>query len=69
MRRDVSERRGRLAGGAAVLALGSVVAKLIGAFHRVALTNILGAGGMGIYQLVFPVYALFITGRGASRAW
>lgn len=61
MRRDVSERRGRLAGGAAVLALGSVVAKLIGAFHRVPLTNILGAGGMGVYQLVFPVYALFIT--------
>ena len=61
MKRDVSERRGRLAGGAAVLALGSVVAKLIGAFHRVPLTNILGAGGMGVYQLVFPVYALFIT--------
>ena len=61
VRRDVSERRGRLAGGAAVLALGSVVAKLIGAFHRVPLTNILGAGGMGVYQLVFPVYALFIT--------
>ena len=41
--------------------MGSVVAKLIGAFHRVPLTNILGAGGMGVYQLVFPVYALFIT--------
>ena len=54
-------RRGRLMSGAAVLALGSIVAKIIGAFHRVPLTNILGAEGMGIYQLVFPVYALFIT--------
>lgn len=54
-------RRGRLMSGAAVLALGSIVAKIIGAFHRVPLTNILGAEGMGVYQLVFPVYALFIT--------
>lgn len=54
-------RPGRLVGGAAVLAVGSIIAKLIGAFYRVPLTNILGAEGMGIYQLVFPVYALFMT--------
>ena len=52
---------GRLAGGAAVLAAGSMLAKVIGAFYRVPLTNILGAEGMGLYQLVFPVYALFMT--------
>lgn len=45
--------------GAAVLALGSIVAKLLGALYRVPLTNILGAQGMGMYQLVFPVFALF----------
>lgn len=54
-------RPGKLVGGAAVLAVGSIVAKLVGAFYRVPLTNILGAEGMGIYQLVFPVYALFMT--------
>lgn len=54
-------RPGKLVGGAAVLAVGSIIAKLIGAFYRVPLTNILGAEGMGIYQLVFPVYALFMT--------
>ena len=54
-------RTGRLMGGAAVLALGGIIAKLIGAFYRVPLTNILGAEGMGMYQLVFPVYALFMT--------
>lgn len=47
--------------GAAWLTFGSVIAKLMGALYRVPLTNILGAEGMGIYQLIFPVYALFIT--------
>lgn len=51
----------RLVGGASVLAIGSIVAKLIGALYRIPLTNILGAEGMGMYQLVFPVYALFMT--------
>ena len=59
--KEDARRPGRLAGGAAVLAAGSMVAKFIGAFYRIPLTNILGAEGMGVYQLVFPVYALFIT--------
>lgn len=52
---------GKLVGGAAVLAAGSVIAKIVGAFYRVPLTNILGAEGIGMYQLVFPVFALFTT--------
>lgn len=44
-----------------LLAAGSVIAKFIGALYRIPLTNILGAEGMGMYQLVFPVYALFMT--------
>ena len=59
--KEDTRRPGRLAGGAAVLAAGSMAAKFIGAFYRIPLTNILGAEGMGVYQLVFPVYALFIT--------
>ncbi|MEG1528920.1 MAG: oligosaccharide flippase family protein [Clostridia bacterium] len=53
--------KNRLLGGAVVLAAGSIVAKIIGALYRIPLTNILGAEGMGMYQLVFPVYALFMT--------
>lgn len=41
--------------------VGSVVAKMLGALYRIPLTNILGAEGMGMYQLVFPVYALFMV--------
>lgn len=51
----------RITSGAAVLAIGSVLAKMLGALYRVPLTNILGAEGMGMYQLVFPVYALFMV--------
>ncbi len=53
--------KGKMISGAAYLAIGGVVAKLIGALYRIPLTNILGAQGMGMYQLVFPVYALFMT--------
>lgn len=51
----------KLVSGAAILAIGSIVAKLLGALYRIPLTNILGAEGVGMYQLVFPVYALFMT--------
>ncbi len=53
--------RSRFMSGAALIAIASVAAKLLGALYRVPLTNILGAEGMGMYQLVFPVFALFMT--------
>lgn len=56
-----SENKGKIVGGAGVLAIGSVLAKMLGALYRIPLTNILGAEGMGMYQLVFSVYALFMV--------
>lgn len=47
--------------GAGMLAVASVVAKLLGAMYRVPLTNVLGGEGMGLYQLVFPLYTLLLT--------
>ena len=44
-----------------VLMLCSFVAKAIGAAYRLPLTNLLGAEGIGDYQLVFPVYALVLA--------
>lgn len=61
IKEDNKALKNRLLSGAAVLAVGSIAAKLIGALYRIPLTNILGAEGMGMYQLVFPVYALFMT--------
>jgi len=47
--------------GAGMLAVASVIAKLLGAMYRVPLTNVLGGEGMGLYQLVFPLYTLLLT--------
>lgn len=47
--------------GAAFLAMGILIAKIIGALYRIPLTNILGAEGMGIYQLIYPIYALLLA--------
>ena len=56
--------------GAFILAVGGFLAKIIGAFYKIPLTHILGANGMGIYYLVFPLYslALIISSGGISIA-
>ena len=41
---------------AVALAAIGIISKLIGALYRVPLTNIVGAEGMGLYQMVFPLY-------------
>ncbi len=43
------------------MALATFFAKIAGAFYRIPLTNALGAEGMGVYQLVFPVYAFILS--------
>lgn len=58
------------AGSAAVLAVIGIIAKLIGALYRVPLTNIIGAEGMGLYQMVFPLYTVLLAfcGGGVTGA-
>lgn len=51
---------------AAIIAIGSFAAKMIGAVYRVPLTNLLGSYGLGVYQMVFPVYGMLLTLSGAS---
>lgn len=49
----------------ALLATGGLVSKILGAIYRIPLSNILGAEGMGIYQLIFPLYSfalIFVSG-------
>jgi len=47
--------------GAAILAFAGLLCRLIGVFFRVPLTNIVGNFGMGLYQMVFPLYALLLV--------
>ncbi len=47
--------------GAAWIAVGGFAAKLIGALYRIPLTNLIGGRGLGLYQMVYPVYCLLLT--------
>ena len=44
--------------GTAILTLTGLVSRFIGFFYRIFLSNVFGAEGMGIYQLISPVLAL-----------
>ena len=60
-----SERKekgeGVLVKSALALAAGGLVSKILGAAYRIPLTNILGGEGMGLYQMVFPLYCALLT--------
>ncbi len=47
--------------GAFILSLGGIITKVLGAVYRIPLTNILGGEGIGLYQMVFPLYATLLT--------
>lgn len=47
--------------GALMLSVGGVLAKVFSAVYRIILTRILGGVGIGLYQLVFPLYSLCVV--------
>lgn len=47
--------------GAIVLVIFNMIGKIIGAIYRIPLGNLLGAEGIGKYQLVFPLYSLILS--------
>ena len=47
--------------GAIILALASIICKILGAIFRIPLTYLIGTEGVGIYQLVYPIFALFLV--------
>ena len=47
--------------GAAVIASGGLIAKLVGALYRIPLLALIGGRGIGLYQLVYPVYCMLLT--------
>ena len=56
--------------GTAILTLTGLFSRLIGFFYRIFLSNVFGAEGMGIYQLIAPVLALSfaLTASGIQTA-
>ena len=51
---------------AILLGAGTFIAKLLGAIYRVPLTNIIGSYGIGLYQMVFPLYCVLLDFSGAG---
>lgn len=47
--------------GAGILAIGSLITKILGAFYRIPLTSLLKSEGLGVYQTAFPIYCLLLT--------
>ncbi len=60
-KRKKSSGNGAFVKGAATIAAGGFLAKLIGALYRIPLTNLIGGHGIGLYQLVYPVYCILLT--------
>ncbi|WP_180270821.1 putative polysaccharide biosynthesis protein [Sporanaerobium hydrogeniformans] len=47
--------------GAFILSLAGLIAKILSAFFRIPLGNLIGDTGMGYYQSAYPVYTLLTT--------
>lgn len=47
--------------GAIIISAGGFISKVLGAVYRIPLTNVLGGEGMGIYQMVYPLYCILLT--------
>lgn len=56
--------------GALILTMVGFVSRIIGFFYRIFLSQAIGAEGVGIYQLIFPVYSLAfsLTASGIQTA-
>lgn len=47
--------------GAVVLGFAGLICKIIGAFYRVALFNVLSAPGMAYYEMAYPIYSFLLV--------
>lgn len=47
--------------GTLILTIGGLISRILGFINRIYLSNLIGAEGMGLYQLVFPIYMICYT--------
>lgn len=59
--KNIDMKKNNLFSGALILSVGGVLAKIFSAIYRIVLTRILGGEGIGLYQLVFPLYSLCVV--------
>ncbi len=47
--------------GAIILSISGILCKILGAIYKIPLVNVLSPKGIGLYYLVFPLYAFLLT--------
>src|SRR6056297_903191 len=47
--------------GAAILTAAGMAARVMGFVYRVILTRVIGAEGMGLYQMAYPIYTILLV--------
>lgn len=52
--------------GALVLTAANFITRILGFVYRIYMSNLIGAEGMGLYQLIFPIYILAWTLSGSG---
>jgi stage V sporulation protein B len=57
---DKKDDKSKFLTGAFTLAVAGILCRVLGVVFRIPLVNIVGNFGMGLYQMVFPLYALLL---------
>lgn len=47
--------------GTILLTAAGLLSRVLGFFYRIFLSRTIGAEGLGIYQMIFPVYGIFFS--------
>ena len=55
---EILNMKNALLRGTILLTLTGILCRILGFFYRIFLANVIGAEGMGIYQLIFPIYSI-----------
>ena len=55
--------------GAVIISAGGFISKLLGALYRIPLTRFLGGQGMGVYQMVYPLYCILLTAEKTGKRY
>ena len=62
----MQSKKKKIVKSAVILGVGAFASKFLGAVYRIPLTRVLTPVGLGLYQLVFPVYTLLLDFSGAG---
>lgn len=54
-------RKSQIIKGTLILTISSIISRMLGFLYRIFLSNLIGAKGMGIFQLIFPVLTFCVA--------